>query len=186
MRGSRMKKLSMLFLAAVVAGCGFEPLYVQKKSAGNWYFGGDFDVSITKEMALVKVEAIRDRFGQQVRNSLLDSLTPHGMPARPKYRLRVVVEDPEVILQALRADITATRERAKYFVRYMMYDKEGNELFRNDSVAYVSYDILSDPYSTTMAAKKAEENAAKIIADDISLRVGAYFHSVLQPGEAKE
>ena len=42
---------------------------------------------------------------------------------------------------------------------------------------YVSYDILANPYSTTMAQKKTETDAAKIIADDIALRLGAYFHS---------
>ena len=40
----------------------------------------------------------------------------------------------------------------------------------------MSYDILANPYSTTMAQKKTEENAAKIIANDIALRLGAYFH----------
>ena len=57
---------------------------------------------------------------------------------------------------------------------------EGDKrLFTGDCVAYVSYDILANPYSTTMAQKKGDENAAKIIANDIALRIGAYFHSTL-------
>ncbi|MDR1025864.1 MAG: hypothetical protein LBL47_00555, partial [Lactobacillus sp.] len=171
-----MKKLILLSAVFMLAGCGFEPLYAQKESQGAWYSGSSYNTSIVNEMSQVKVEYIQDRFGQIVRNHLLDSLTPKGQPSNYKYRLIVIPEEPWVVLQALREDITATREKARYWVKYMMLDTEGNELFNNDSVSYVSYDILANPYSTTVAAKKAEENAAKIIADDITLRVGAYFH----------
>ena len=37
-------------------------------------------------------------------------------------------------------------------------------MLKGDSIAYVSYDILANPYSTTMAQKKGDEDAAKIIA----------------------
>ena len=81
-------------------------------------------------------------------------------------------------MQALREDISATREMAVYRVGYSM--KEGDKLlFESESIAYVSYDILNNPYSTTMAQKKAEKEAAKIISDDISLRVDAYFHALI-------
>ncbi len=57
---------------------------------------------------------------------------------------------------------------------------EGTEkVLSGDSIAYVSYDILANPYSTTMAQKKGDEDAAKIIANDIALRLGAYFHSTM-------
>jgi hypothetical protein len=42
----------------------------------------------------------------------------------------------------------------------------------------LSYDLLDNPYSTTMDKKKIKKDGAKIIANDIALRVGAYFHSV--------
>jgi len=174
-----MKKVVLLLIGLfLLSACGFEPLYVEKKSSSLWYFGADFDQSITKEMSQIKIEYINERFGQQVRNHLLDSFTPLGVPARPKYVLQVIPAEPEVVQQALREDITATRERAMYRVRYIMKDYDGVTLFNSDSIAYVSYDILTNPFSTTMASKKAQDNAAKIIADDITLRVGAYFHGV--------
>ena len=174
-----MKKyLALVFGILFVSSCGFEPLYVQKKHNNMWYFSGNFDTSISAEMAKVKIEASGERFGQMIRNQLLDMLTPKGVPSKPKYRLYVEPMDKEVVQQALRSDITATRERVQYLVNYMMY--QGDELVINgNSVAYVSYDILSNPYSTTMAQKKTEKDAAKIIADDIALRIGAYFHSII-------
>ena len=111
-----------------------------------------------------------------MRNHLLDLLTPKGVPSNPQYRLVVEVVSKSVTQQAMRDDVTATNERIKYVVGYKLY--ENSELLvEGDSIAFVSYDILSDPYSTTMSQKKAEADAAKIVADDIALRLGAYFHT---------
>lgn len=174
-----MKKfLALICFSFVFTGCGFQPLYVEKKSEGKWFFGNEFDVSINSEMEKVKVETISGHFGQQIRNDLIDTLTPKGIPDFPQYRLSVELVDKNIQRQALRKDITATRERVMYKVVYYMTEG-GEELFRADSIAYASYDIMANPYSTTMAMKKAEADAAKIIANDISLRVGAYFHAKL-------
>lgn len=174
-----VKKLILGMLSLVLlAGCGFEPLYVQKKHDNAWYFNGEFDTSISSEMSQIKVEAIAERFGQIVRNELIDSLTPRGVPSRPKYRLYVYLTDKTVTQQAMRKDITATREKVSYRVEYNL--NEGDEiLLRGNSVIDVGYDVLANPYSTTMAQKKTEKDAAKIIANDISLRLGAYFHTVI-------
>ena len=168
-----MKKIILITLMFFIFGCGFEPLYVQKKENNLWYFSGKFDTSITFEMAQIKIMNIADRFGQQVRNDLLDMLTPKGAPKNPKYWLYVDLQEKEISQQALRKDITATRERVKYSVVYRLIDIEsGENVVNGDSIAFVSYDILANPYSTTMAKKKTEEDAAKIIANDIALRLG--------------
>lgn len=170
------KKLIAAVALFLVSACGFEPLYVQKQHNESWYFGGKFDASISQEMAEIKVEPIAERFGQQVRNQLLDLLTPKGQPAKPKYRLFVVLTGKDVYQQAMRRDITATSERVIYKVSYSL--QEGTEeVVKGTSVAHTSYDILANPYSTTMAEKKTESDAAKIIANDIALRLGAFFHT---------
>lgn len=166
----------LVLIVGLLSACGFEPLYVQNKRSSAWYYGGEFDTSISTEMSQIKVGTIADRFGQQVRNNLLDLLTPKGTPKKAKYRLEVELLSKEVTQQALRRDITATSERVVYRVGYKLL--EGHEvLVSGDSVAYVSYDILANPYSTTTAQKKTETDAAKIISDDIALRLGAYFHA---------
>lgn len=181
-----MKKLITLLCLMTVVACGFEPLYVEKKHNNVWYFGGEFDTSISQEMAQVKVEPIEQRFGQLIRNELLDNLTPRGAPSRPKYRLFVDLTDKTVVQQALRDDITATREQVKYTVEYVLYgvDKD-KELVSGDSISYASYDIMANPYSTTVAQKKAEKDSASIIANDIALRIGAYFHAQSSKTERK-
>lgn len=176
-----MRKYIIAFIGLfLLSACGFEPLYVQKKHDNFWYFGGRFDTTIMDNMANVKIEQIQNRFGQIIRNQLLDILTPKGAPKKAKYRLQAYIADKNVIQQALRDDITATRERVKYTVEYRMYDvATDKEIIKGNSIAFVSYDLLANPYSTTTAEKKSEEDAARIIANDIALRIGAYFHSTL-------
>ena len=171
------KRIIFLVLITFVSACGFEPLYVERKGDNAWYFQGEFDTSISQEMAKIKVMPIEDRFGQMIRNDLIDLLSPKGQPEKPKYRFFAKLESKTESDQALRSDITATRKMVKYRVSYYM--TEGNNtLLKGDSVAYTGYDILANPYSTTVARKKGDQDAAKIIANDISLRLGAYFHSI--------
>lgn len=172
-----VKNIALAVLVVLISGCGFEPLYVEKKSNSEWYYDNEFDTGIKEEMAQVKVELIQDRIGQLIRNDLLDKLTPKGTPKSPKYYLKVINVKKTEIDQALRNDITATRKKVIYKVNYVLKNKEHEQILSGDSVAYLGYDILRDPYSTTFAQKKNEKNAAKIIANDISLRLGAYFHS---------
>ena len=172
------KYIALLVLMSFMSGCGFEPLYVEKKSSNEWYYDNEFDTGIREEMANVKIELIQDRIGQLIRNDLLDKLTPKGEPKSPKYFLSVTKIDKQEIDQALRNDITATRQKVIYKVIYVLRNDKHETLINGNSVAYLGYDILRDPYSTTFAQKKNEKNAAKIIANDISLRLGAYFHSI--------
>lgn len=174
------KNFIYLALTAIfaVSACGFRPLYVEREGDSVWHYDGKFNTSIIQEMSKIKVEPVADRFGQLVRNNLLDSLTPKGAPSKPTYRLNVRLKKKTVTDQALRRDITASRKRVKYNVVYEM-TRDGETLFRNNSIAFVGYDIMANPYSTTFAEKKTEEDAAKIISNDIILRIGAYFNTEL-------
>ncbi len=170
-----MRYILILSLICFISGCGFRPLYIQNNDI-NFYTGDTQSSSIINELAQIKILSISDRFGQQLRNKLIDLLTPKGVPTKAKYRLEVKLTQKQVSQQAMRTDVTATNERVTYTVKYTLF--EGSQkLVSGDSYAFVSYNILTNPFSTTMAQKKSEENAANIIAQDIALRLGAYFHS---------
>ena len=174
------KKIAYCLLPFALASCGFEPLYVERSSGEGWYYNGKFDTSITDEMAQIKIEPIADRIGQLLRNELMDRFTPKGEPKKPEYRLVVADIRKNVVEQAMRNDITASRKRAEYRIKYYLYKVDtGKELVKGDSLVYLSYDIMDNPYSTTFSQKKLEKDAAQILANDISLRMGAYFHSTI-------
>jgi len=175
------KKISaaLAILALVITACGFEPLYVEKKSDSDlWYYNNKFDTDIVYEMSQIKVEGATDRIGQLVKNELIDNLTPRGVPERAKYFLKLEAINPKYTEQALRDDITATREKVKYTLKYSLWSKEKGSIISGKSWVFLSYDLLDNPYSTTMDKKKVEKDGAKILANDISLRIGAYFHSL--------
>lgn len=162
-----------------LSGCGFEPLYVEKTGGKDlWYYNNQYDTDIVREMAQIKVETVTDRIGQMIKNELMDTFNPYGTPKCAKYFLKIEPASKNVVQQALRDDITATREKVRYSVNYSLWSKENGHLVGGNSWVYLSYDLLDNPYSTTMDKKKVEQDGAKIIANDISLRIGAYFHSV--------
>lgn len=169
-------------LTLTISGCGFEPLYVEKTTEGNlWYYNNQFDTDIVYEMSQVKIEGASDRIGQLVKNELIDNLTPHGVPKNAKYFLKLEPIAANRTEQALRDDITATREKVQYTLKYSLWSKEKGSLISGKSWVFLSYDLLDNPYSTTMDKKKVEKDGAKILANDISLRLGAYFHSQKNP-----
>ena len=162
-----------------LAACGFEPLDVEKTFGDDlWDYNNQYDTDIVREMAQIKIETVTDRIGQLIKNELMDTFNPHGTPKCAKYFLKIQPAQTNTVQQALRDDITATREKVKYTVNYSLWSKENGRLVSGRSWVYLSYDLLDNPYSTTMDKKKVEKDGAKIIANDISLRIGAYFHSV--------
>lgn len=171
--------IALAILAFCISACGFEPLYVEKTTNNDlWYYDNEFDTDIVQEMAQIKIEGATDRIGQLVKNELIDNLTPHGIPSHAKYFLKLEPIKSYRKEQALRDDITATREKVKYSLHYSLWSKEKGSLVSGKSWIFLSYDLLDNPYSTTMGKKKVEKDGAKILANDISLRIGAYFHSV--------
>jgi len=162
--------IGCLIAAFCLSSCGFTPLYSNNDNSFN-------NENVKAELAQIKIKHIADRFGQQIRNQLLDNLTPYGKSRDEKYVLSVHMEsEPQIIEQALREDVTATRETMKISMLYTL--KQGDEiLLEGDSIAFTSYNILSNPYSTIVSKEDAYKQAAKIIANDISLRLAAYFYS---------
>ena len=169
-------------VSAIIGGitaCGFEPLYVEKTSGEDlWYYNNEYKTDIVREMAQIKVEGATDRIGQLIKNELMDTFNPYGTPKCAKYFLKLQPVESETVQQALRDDITATREKVKYSINYSLWSEKDGQLISGNSWIYLSYDLLDNPYSTSMDKKKIERDGAKIIANDISLRIGAYFHSV--------
>lgn len=178
-----MLKTKKIFAAVIMVGgltaCGFEPLYVEKTGGDDlWYYNNQYDTDIVREMSQIRINAAGGRMGQMIKNELIDMFNPYGAPKNAKYFLKIQAPTVQTTQQALRDDITATREKVTYKVRYELWSTEKGKLVGGSSSTILSYDLLDNPYSTTMDKKKVKKDGAKIIANDIALRVGAYFHSV--------
>lgn len=77
------RKKYVLLLVLALCGCGFEPLYVEKKHDNMWYYGGDFDTSISQEMAQISIEPISQRFGQIMQQRTDRSADAEGNAEKP-------------------------------------------------------------------------------------------------------
>lgn len=148
-----------------LAACGFSPLYAESEDT----------LSVSAEMATVRIEPLRDRAGQQMHNFLRDRLNPNGQPVSPSYQLSLQITESLSELGVER-DETATRANLKLTTDFLLRDAgSGAALLRGRSSSTTSYDILDDPFATTISERDARERALREVADDIQTRLAVYF-----------
>jgi len=158
------------FLAALAlagpAGCGFKPLYSSKRAE---------DTTVAADLAAVRIDPLRDRVGQQLHNLLRDRLNPHGQPVSPSYRLRVALKETIDEL-GIQRDETASRANLRVDADFALLDAAGGQaLLQGRSSSTTSYDILRNPFATTVSEADARERALREVADDIQTRLALYF-----------
>jgi LPS-assembly lipoprotein len=171
MSWSRREVCRLLATAAAVlplgglAACGFQPLYGQ----------GNQNESVSASLASVRIDPLRDRVGQQMHNFLRDRLNPDGQPVSPGYRLQVSLVEKLTEL-GVRRDETATRANLRMEADFTLLEYGGEAaLLRGRSTSTTSYDILSNPFATTVSEDDARERALREVADDIQTRLALYF-----------
>ncbi len=157
--------LSAVLVLGALGGCGFRPLNARRED----------DASVSSDLASVRIEPLRDRVGQQMHNFLRDRLNPQGQPAAPNYRLQVQLTERLSEL-GVRRDETATRANLRMNADFQLLDAGGGKsLFVGRSSSTTSYDILENPFATTVSEEDARERALRELADDIQTRLAIYF-----------
>lgn len=159
--------LVVCLLALGPAGCGFRPLYGKPDPA---------TVSpAAAELALIRVEGIEDRTGQQLRNALVQRLSPGGEPASARYSLEVKVTQTMEGLAATR-DGNATLGRMRLDASYQLRDAEGRRAVAGGSArALATFRMLGPRYGTMAVERDAEERALSEVAEDIRSQLAVYF-----------
>ena len=162
--GQGLLAASLLGLSA----CGFKPLY-----------GRDDDgQTVNSKLAAVRIDPLRDRVGQQMHNLLRDRLNPNGQPVAPDYRLQVQITETTQEL-SVRQDETATRANLKLdTLFYLIATESGETLLTGRSTSTTSYDILREPFATTVSEANARERALREVADDIQTRLAVFLSDI--------
>jgi LPS-assembly lipoprotein len=162
-----MRQLISVFLVVatvVLAGCNARPLYGTQ---------GD-GKSVALAMSGIAVDEQKTRAGQIVRNNLMSSF---GNTAGSRYILRLVPTEksPQISSQSAQK---LDRYRYTLKVAYELADAtSGSTVASGSSFSNVSYDTVEQPIADLRAAENARERAAREVADDIRLRLAAYFSS---------
>ena len=164
MGGAAWLTLFCLFLALALAGCGYRPLYGER---------GVDNVSVVDELALVRIESIPDRIGQQMYNMLRERLNPDGKPGDPKYVLSVTLQERRDRL-FLEKDETATRANLTLRANFTLRRVSDGEIIANGlSRAVSSYDILGAgfEFASVVSEEDARVRGARALSDDIKTRL---------------
>lgn len=150
--------------AALLAGCGFRPLY------------GEVGGAVADErLAAVDIELIADRSGQIVRNRLLTRMQPGGAVTPATHQLDVDVTQSSIGL-AVQRDETATRTNITVTAHIALTDLATGEIALVQSISsYASYDTLPAEYATLSAERDARERALRDLADRIATVVALYL-----------
>ena len=167
--------IGLVVLAAMLPACGFKPMY-GAKSTGP---------AITQNLAAIAIDPVEGqidgRVAQQVRNALLDRVTPLGTPASPRYRLTVTVtEDREGV--GLRQDASVTRINISLNGQFQLTDAETAEpVFSSSAWVASAYDVTLQDFSTVTAQQAAERRLAVDLAEEIRTLLALHFSEDTQP-----
>lgn len=148
-------------ILALLVGCGFQPIYE-----------GSGKPHIKSEMATIKIAKIKDRLGQQLRNSLLDHFNPFGAPKAPNYILYVTLTISKQNI-AFKKSKLSTRAILTLIANFRLSGKGKNlgKHYSGTSKILVSYNILNSHFATLAAEQDAKTRATRELSADISNRI---------------
>lgn len=153
--------LGFLFLS----GCGFSPLYSL-----------DQDEKTTALTQEISIASIANYDGYVLKKNLENALNPNKVGGAKRYVLQVTLDEPLLTDQSIQGDNFASREKMSVTASYVLKDKENNKvLLSSSTTALGAYNIVKEPYATYKAQTKQKEDLIKIVGNNISLRVIAYF-----------
>jgi LPS-assembly lipoprotein len=145
-----------------LAGCSYRPLY-----------GGSSGVEGT--LAGIAVDEQKTRAGQLLRNELLSVISPPGVRDATRYRLLLDVSERETSVSALPNE-PVIRRRVIVACRYQLTElSTGKTTTKGASQSAVGFDTVREPIADLQARKAALERAAIDVAQDIRMRLSAYF-----------
>jgi LPS-assembly lipoprotein len=158
-------------LSVSVSGCGFRPLYGER-SVG---------ASTVDAMALVQIGTVSGRYGQILRNYLLDRLNPRGRAAAPRYRLDMNIETQKEAL-AIEQDESVERFNFSLTAKYRLVDlNDAKTVFQARSQSIAAYNVVRSDYATLVAENDAASRVAREVTDDIKIQLAIFFDRVLSP-----
>jgi LPS-assembly lipoprotein len=151
-------------VALVLAGCTARPLYGARADGQG----------VAAVLAGVRVEEQKSRAGQIVRNNLLSAM---GSGGESRYLLRLMPDEGDQQISSVASQKLA-RHRYKLSMKYELADAaSGGVLVSGSSFSTVSYDTVEQPIADLKAAENARDRAGREVAEDIRLRLAAYFAS---------
>ncbi len=158
------KFIFALLLPVALAACGFEPLY-GREAARN----------IPEDFAFIQIDPIKDRVGQLLHNQLRDAINPKGVPAKPRYVLKVSLAET-VQETAIQRTAFAVRANLVLNANFTLHDATTRgSLFSGSAISTAGFAHQDAEFGTLAGEKDARERAVRDLAEEIRIRLGVYF-----------
>jgi len=165
--GALVCACATLAAAVSLAGC-VRPLY------GEFSEDGD----VVGELQAIAIDPIPNRLGHYLGNDLIFALNGTGSHVPPKYRLTVTTSES---VQTPLLDTVSGYPTAGNIVvtaDYKLVPVQGGEpITKGQVTSLVSYDRTSQRFADLRAARNAEIDNAKTLADQIRTRIAAALAS---------
>lgn len=157
-----MRQILSLTLLLTLAACGFSPLYG--------------DRAASPQLSAVRIANMEGANGQRLRLLIEDRIHSHATPEVPRYDLKVTFTTYKEDL-GIKDDDVATRARMSITARYTLTSLENpdEKPYTGKTRSFVSYNILSDPYSTTAAEEDALSRGFVQVADNITSSIALHL-----------
>jgi LPS-assembly lipoprotein len=157
------RALFLLPLFAILAGCGFHPLYAPR-GPNDW----------DPDLAAIDVARITDRQGQILALALRENLNPGGVSAAKRWSLQTALRVTRADL-GIQRNATATTSEITVSATFTVFDiKTGAPVYSTSSIAVGDFDHVQDAYATQVAADAARDRALREVADDITFRLAIF------------
>ncbi len=158
------KFLIALSLPLWLAACGFEPLYGRK--AGE---------NLPEDFASIQIDPIKDRVGQMLHNQLRDAITPKGVPGKPRYILKVTLNE-SIQDTAIQRTAFAVRANLVLNATFSLHDATNRgAVFSGSATSQAGFSHQNAEYGTLAGEKDARDRAVRDLAEEIRIRLGIYF-----------
>ena len=169
MKSSRI--LAALWLASLIGGCGFHPLYGDRGATAE----------TAEKLTMIYVEPIPDKRGYELRNTLIDLFDASGRASEAVYRLRVTLNEKTEGI-AVQNDAAITRYNDTLRVNYELVDmKSGALVTKGEESGLSAYNVVASPYATLSAQEDADKRAADDIAYRIKTDLAVFFAQAPAP-----
>jgi LPS-assembly lipoprotein len=154
-------RLLALSCFALLAACGFAPLYAQN--------------GVTMSLSQVSLDIPQTRTGFFLEQNLTNGLGNQA-DARKLYGLKIAMEENHYSI-GYRVDDTSTRSELTNALTYVLTDlSTGKELTRGAFTDTVTYDTTSSPFTGIVSQQDAQKRVAASAAQKLQTALALYFH----------
>lgn len=164
----RKKMFKKICLFLFLASCGFRPMY--KQTPYN-------DLSKkTSEISIPPVQVFDGQYGVELRNNLLNKLTPFGKPENPVYILDISLSAPKIADYTIKTNGIASSRIVRMSAKYTFKKKgDAKVLFTKTATATSPYNLLNNQFSTEMLKNDAVKLSIEDISNQIYFAIITYF-----------